>query len=425
MGGAALIVVVLLIWWWSWRESHSITDDAFVEAQIINVAPESVSGRLVRCLIVENDVVKQGQVLAEIDPTVYRDQVELARSKVAGAEAELNRQNAALAKLRLEVPIQIEIARRTLAAAKADQARAKDSLGLTQDDVEHGIEEAQAGLDAASADLLLAQQDYERYTNLQKEQAVPLRRAEEATQARNSADARRKLAAAKLATARANQKQIDVAQSTLNAAEKSTEKATEGVDLAETGNAQIHEMELLMEVKKEAVAEAKHALKSAEDQLAYTQIRAPLPGVIVKRYRHLGDFASAGVPILSMYNPDLTYVTANLEETRLEGVAPGNPVKLRIDAFSEPFHGRVVWIDKSTGAQFSLMPRNVVSGEFTKVVQRVPVRIAIDKDERWPLLRAGFSVEVEISHGKGDQAWATAAAEEMERLEAQYNRRGD
>jgi membrane fusion protein (multidrug efflux system) len=425
IGGAALIVVLLLIWWWSWRGSHSITDDAFVEAQIINVAAEAVSGRLVRCLVVEHDVVKQGQVLAEIDPTVYRDQVELARSKVAAAEAELNRQNAALAKLRLEVPIQIEIARRTLAAAKADQARAKDSLRLTQDDVEHGIEEAQAGVDAASADLLLAQQDYERYTNLQKEQAVPLRRAEEATQARNSADARRKLAAAKLATARANQKQIDVAQSTLNAAEKSTEKATEGVDLAETGNAQIHEVELLTVVKKEAVAEAKHALKSAEDQLAYTQIRAPLPGVIVKRYRHLGDFASAGVPILSMYNPDLTYVTANLEETRLEGVAPGNPVKLRIDAFSEPFHGRVVWIDKSTGAQFSLMPRNVVSGEFTKVVQRVPVRIAIDKDERWPLLRAGFSVEVEISHGKGDADWAAAAAKEMERLEAQYNRPGE
>jgi membrane fusion protein, multidrug efflux system len=424
-GVAALIVVLLLIWWWRWRENHSITDDAFVEAQIINVAPEAVSGRLVRCLVDENDVVKQGQILAEIDPTTYRDQVELARSKVAAAEAELNRQNAALARLRLEVPIQIEIARRTLAAAKADQAKAKDSLRLTQDDVEHGIEEAQAALDAASADLLLAQQDYARFTNLQKEQAVALRRAEEATQARDSADARRKLAAAKLATARANRMQIDVSQSTLNAAEKSTEKATEGVNLAETGNAQIHEMELLTVVKQEAVVEAKRALTAAEDQLAYTQIRAPLPGVIVKRYRHLGDFASAGVPILSMYNPDLTYVTANLEETRLEGVAPGNHAKLRIDAFSDPFQGRVVWIDKSTGAQFALLPRNVVSGEFTKVVQRVPVRIAIDKDERWPLLRAGLSVEVEINHGKGDSDWAAATAKEMARLEAQYNRPGE
>ena len=94
---------------------------------------------------------------------------------------------------------------------------------------------------------------------------------------------------------------------------------------------------------------------------------------MVKRYRNLGDFASAGVPILSIYHPDLIYVTANLEETRLRGVAPGNPVELQVDAFAEPFRGRVVWINKSTGAQFALMPRNVVSGEFTKVVQRVPV----------------------------------------------------
>ena len=126
--------------------------------------------------------------------------------------------------------------------------------------------------------------------------------------------------------------------------------------------------------------------------------------MVVKRYRNLGDFASPGVPILSMYNPDLIYVTANLEETRLRGVAPGNPVELQLDAFAEPFRGRVVWINKSTGAQFALMPRNVVSGEFTKVVQRVPVRIAIEKDERWPLLRAGLSVQVAIAHGAGDAA---------------------
>ncbi len=161
---------------------------------------------------------------------------------------------------------------------------------------------------------------------------------------------------------------------------------------------------------------------AAEHQLKYTQIRAPCPGIVVKRYRHLGDFASPGVPILSMYNPDLLYVTANLEETRLRGVAPGNPVELQVDAFAEPLHGRVVWIDKSTGAQFALMPRNVVAGEFTKVVQRVPVRIAIDKDDRWPLLRAGLSVKAVITHGAGDPHWAEQTAREMADAEERYNR---
>jgi membrane fusion protein (multidrug efflux system) len=106
-----------------------------------------------------------------------------------------------------------------------------------------------------------------------------------------------------------------------------------------------------------------------------------------------------------------------LEETRLDGVAPGNVAQLHIDAFAHPFAGRVVWINKSTGAQFALMPRNVVSGEFTKVVQRVPVRILIEKDDRWPLLRAGLSVQAEIKHGKGDAKWAEQAAREMAELE--------
>src|SRR4029077_3083689 len=189
----------------------------------------------------------------------------------------------------------------------------------------------------------------------------------------------------------------------------------------ETGNAQIHEVELLTAVKKEGVVEARRALTSAEDQLAYTHLRAPFPGVVVKRYRNLGDFVSAGVAVLSMYNPDLLYVEANLEETRLPGVAPGNPVAIEIDAFPQPFRGRVVWVNKSTGAQFALMPRNVVSGEFTKVVQRVAVRIAIERDARWDRLRAGLSARVVIEHGTGDPDWAAKEARRLAEVESRFN----
>ena len=133
------------------------------------------------------------------------------------------------------------------------------------------------------------------------------------------------------------------------------------------------------------------------------------------------DFAPAGATLLSLYNPELLYVEANLEETRLPGVAPGNPVRVEIDAFAEPFRGRVVWINKSTGAQFALMPRNVVSGEFTRVVQRVPVRIWIERDDRWPMLRAGLSARVAIARGEGDRAWAAKAARELAEYETRYN----
>jgi membrane fusion protein, multidrug efflux system len=417
----AAVVAPFAYAFWSQRLSHSITEDAFVEAHIVNVAPQSVSGHIVRFLVEENERVDQGKVLAEIDPVPYRDQVNIARSKVDTARAELRRQEAGLARLRQEVPIQIEIARRSLAAAQADQARTKEALKLTEDEVEHGIGEAKAALAVTKADLVLAEQEYTRYTNLEKEMAAPLRRAQQVTQERDAALARRDLAVAKLARAEAARTQIEVAKRTLEAAEKTTQKAVKGVDLAETGNAQIREVELLTAVKKEDVEDARRALEAAENNLRFTQVRAPFPGVVVKRYRHLGDFASPGVAILSMYNPDLIYVTANLEETRLRGVAPGNSVELELDAFAEPFRGRVVWIDKSTGAQFSLMPRNVVSGEFTKVVQRVPVRIAIDRDDRWPQLRAGLSVTVTIAHGEGDPQWAEQAAREMRDVEMRYN----
>jgi membrane fusion protein (multidrug efflux system) len=412
--------------WVSYRLGHSITDDAFVEAHIVNVAPELVSGRIVRFLADENDTVDRGQVLAELDPTPYRDKVSVASAKLDSARKEVARQQSDLERLRREVPIQIEIARRSLAAALADRSKAEESLKLTDDDVERGIDEARAGLKAARADLVLAQQEYSRFTNLYRQEAVAQRRSQEVTRSRDAAQAQVDLSEAKLAKALASRTQVEVARRSLEAARTAAQKADKGVDLAETGNDQIRVVELLLEVKKNAVEEARRALEAAEHDLAYTRVRAPFPGVVVRRYRHLGDFASAGVAVLSMYNPELLYVTANLEETRLHGVAPGGAARLEIDAFTEPFRGRVVWINKSTGAQFALMPRNVVSGEFTKVVQRVPVRIWIERDDpRWPQLRAGLSVRVSLAHGSGDPAWAEQAARRMADLERRFNQPGE
>ncbi len=324
-------------------------------------------------------------------------------------------------RVKAEVPIQIEIAKRTLAAAEADVARAKEALRLTTDEVEKGILAAQAGVELAQADLVLAGQEYERFTALYRREAVPLERSQQVTRSRDAAQAQKNLAAAKLAQAQAARMQVDVARRTVEAAEKMALKALEGVNLADTGNDQIKESELLTALKREMVTEARRGLTAAEDELKYTVIRAPFPGVLVKCYRHLGDFAAAGSPVLSMYNPELMYATANLEETRLPGVSPGNSVTLYVDAFQRPFRGRVVWINKSTGAQFALMPRNVVSGEFTKVVQRVPVRIWIEKDDRWPQLQAGLSVRTVISHGPGDPGWAEKIVRKFADLEGRYN----
>jgi membrane fusion protein (multidrug efflux system) len=155
-GGIAIALAYFGIDWWTYRLSHSITDDAFVEAHIVNVAPEMVSGRIVRFLVEENDRVEQGQVLAEIDPIHYRDQVEQARGKLDLAEAELKRQQAGLTKLKKEVPLQIGVAEQTLAGARTEEARAKDNLKLTTDEVDKTIDEAKAAVNVAKANLTLA-----------------------------------------------------------------------------------------------------------------------------------------------------------------------------------------------------------------------------------------------------------------------------
>ena len=332
----ALVVGFFLFGWAAERLTTSETDDAFVEAHIVNIAPQMVSGHITRFLVEENDSVKQGDVLAEIDPTHYHDQVDVARGQLEAAQAALDR-------LKEEVPIQIEIARRTLASAKAEHAKAVEAHELTKDEVDKSIDEANAAL-AAAEPTRRSLRSSTTATRTSSRKTPPPSSAPAGGPRRDAADAQVNLANAKLALAQAERRKVDVSERDVEAALTATQKADKNVDLSQTGNAQIHETELQTAVRKLAVEEAK-------DELKYTRILAPFPGVVVKRYRNLGDFASPGVAVLSMYNPDLLYVTANLEEDRLPGVAPGNAVRIDVDAVPKPFKGRVVWINKSTGAE--------------------------------------------------------------------------
>jgi membrane fusion protein (multidrug efflux system) len=347
--------------------------------------------------------------------------VDLAQSKRDAAEADLHRQQAALDRLKEDVPLQIEIAKRSHVGALAELAKAEQALKFTTDEAEKTIDEADAALGVAGANQVLAQQEYDRFKELYSQAAVPQRRYQEVTRANDAALAEVRLAEARLAKAKAGLTKIQVVRREVEAARALADRAAKTIELAESGKIQIRETELLVEVKRKTLAEAESGLASARNTLGYTRIVAPLPGIVVKRTHNLGDFASPGTTILTLYDPDLLYVTANLEETRLKGVAPGNSVELYLDALTHPLRGRVLWINKSTGAQFSLMPRNVVSGEFTKVVQRLPMRIWIEKDERWAQLRPGLSVRVVIAHGEGDPEWAERTARQMEELEFRYN----
>jgi membrane fusion protein (multidrug efflux system) len=425
---AALVLLAVgpvAVSWVVYRCTHSITDNAFVQTHVVNIAPQEVSGHLVRYLVQEHDVVAAGQLLAEVDPVPSREQVALLQAKLGVAEAQLAAARTSLEVLQAQVPREIEVAQRALAAAKAEQARDERTLQFTTEDVEKGIHEARSDLEAARARLVLAETDHKRYATLFAKEAATQRQSQVATRTYTTTQAEVKASEARLGRALAARNKVEAVRQAAVAAQHQAQKSEQALGLAQTRRLEIKQAERQVEVKRQQVGEARRALDVAKTRLRYTRIVAPFPGVVVHLYRHLGDHVPAGTPVLSLYNPELTYVTANLEESKLEGVAPGNRVRLDVDAFSEPFRGRVVWINKATGANFALIPRDISSGEFTKVVQRVPVRILVEKDERWPHLRAGLSVTVAIEHGPGDPEWAKQAADAMRALEATVKPSGD
>jgi membrane fusion protein, multidrug efflux system len=420
-----LAVAPVTVSWAVYRSTHSITDDAFVETHVVNIAPQEVSGHLVRYLVQEHDEVAAGQLLAEIDPVPFRQQVALLEAKLGVAKAQQAAAQASLERLQAQVPREIEVAQRALAAAKSEQARDEKTLQFTTDDTEKGIHEARSDLEAARARLVLATEDHKRYVSLFAKGAATQRQSQEAIRTYQTSQAEVKASEARLGRALAGEKKVEAVRQAAAAATHQEQRAEQALEVARTRRLEITEAERQVEVKGQQVNEARRALDVAKTSLRYTRIVAPFPGEVVHLYRHLGDHVPAGTPVLSMFNPELTYVTANLEESKLEGVAPGNPVHLDVVAFSKPFRGRVVWINKATGANFALVPRNISSGEFTYVVQRVPVRILVEKDERWPHLRAGLSVTVAIEHGPGDLEWAKQAADAMRALEATVKPSGD
>lgn len=143
--------------------------------------------------------------------------------------------------------------------------------------------------------------------------------------------------------------------------------------------------------------EAKAALEQARLNLAHTRLEAPFAGIVAKRLIEPGDVAIRGVPVLALYDPATLHVIANLEEGKLGRVRVGADVDLFLEAFRERLRGKVVRIGSATAAEFALVPRDTSAGEFTKVVQRVPIKIEIDDRARHPLLRPGLSVSIGIS----------------------------
>ncbi|WHQ74422.1 HlyD family secretion protein [Pantoea sp. Lij88] len=332
---AVVVVIMLIVGLWFWLSTRNIetTDDAFTEGDAVTIAPKA-SGYVVKLLVKDNQRVKKGDLLVEIDPSDNRAQREQANAQLGLAVAQLHQAQAQLALSKVQYPAQRD-------QALADQAKAE-------------------------ANLLNAQADYRRQRGVDPR----------ATSQRN----------------------IDSASAQLRSAQAQLQSAKAQTEVASQVALQIRQQETNVEARQQQVEQAKAQLSTADLNLSYTQVRAPYDGFITKRNVQLGTLVQAGSSLFSLVSPEI-WVTANFKESQLQRMNPGDKVEISVDAWPDmKLEGHVDSIQMGSGSRFSTFPSENATGNYVKIVQRVPVKIVIDKglDPNHPL-PLGLSVEPKVT----------------------------
>lgn len=349
---AAVVVVVVTaavagIRWWTVGRFIESTDDAYVRADVVTMSSH-VPGYVSEVAVQDDQPVRAGDVLIRIDDRDYQAKVDHAEATVSAALAAIHEQEAGAASLDAQVAQQSSL-----------------------------IAQAQADVTAARADAVRRDADAGRYRELYAQQASSGQRLE-------LARADQQKAAAVLAKASAAVQSQRDQQDVLR---RRREQSLAGIERA---NAQL--------------SEARSALALAQLDLQHTVIRATRDGVIGQRTVRPGQYVETGMPLLAVVPLNDVYVVANFKETQLGDMHTGQPVQIDIDTYSgHTLRGKVTSIAPGSGAEFALLPPDNATGNFTKVVQRIPVRIRFDASrEDARRLRAGMSVVVRVDTRNAD-----------------------
>jgi len=351
------------------------TDDAFIDGHVYTVTPR-VAGYLTQVLVEDNQRVCKGDRLLVLDPTEY--QVSLAEARAALASAE-----ATLTSLELGVPLQKSQTEQQVKAAEAQAEALRRSLERIRQEERAAAEEVRR----TEAVHQQAKLDLQRMKVLADRGAV-------AQSSLDTAQTNARTTQAQVGAARANlqtvAKQRAATESELDGLVANVRLAATGEDVATIKDRQVT-------AQKEQVRLAQTRVEQAQLNLGYTTISAPTDGYVTKKAVEPGQMVSRGQSLLAVVplDPKELWVTANLKETQLTHVRVGQPVEIRIDAYPDlKLKGRIQSIMAGTGAAFSLFPPENASGNFVKVVQRVPVRIALEPEAGAdpPPLRVGMSV---------------------------------
>jgi membrane fusion protein, multidrug efflux system len=417
---AALLLIIGLIFgvrYYLHAISHESTDDAFIDGHIIRISPK-VSGYVVKLLITDNQHVNAGDLLLEIDPRDYEVRLAQARANLQSAIARHGaaRINVELTNVTSEASVVqasagVDQARSNVQTTKAQMEAARGRLVQAQVQVktaEANAEQAHAQVAAAEAEAVRANADVPRYQQLYQKDEVSRQQLDSVVAAARAAiaqldAARKRVAAARsqVADAQAGEQStadsLRQAESQVNESQAKVGEARGQLADANSRPQRVAASKSQVDVASADVEQTQAAVRQAELDLSYTKIYAPESGRITERTVELGEYLQPGSALFSIV-PDNLWVTANFKETQLTYMKPGQPVNVTVDAYpGRVFRARVDSLQRGSGAVFSLLPPENATGNYVKVVQRVPVKIVFDDppDPRYAL-GPGMSVEPEV-----------------------------
>ena len=379
--GIVIVVVVILAVASAalyWRSTFSEdTDDAQVNGHLIQVSSR-ISGQVLKVDVDENQVVKAGDTIAELDPADYQVAVENAQAALASAQA-----NAAAANV--NVPITSVNTGSNLRSAGADVSGTQ--AGVEQ--AEQQLQSAHARVTQAAANNTKAQADLERYKPLVEKDVISKQQFDAAVA---SADAAKAALADANASARAAADGVKVAR-------QREASAQAGLKYAETGPQQVAAQSARAKQALAQVAQAQAQLDQAKLNLGYTRIVAPTAGIITRKSVEINQNLAPGQNLLTLVSLEGLWVTANFKETQLKHMSARQEVEIEVDATGKTYHGKVTQIGGATGSVLSLFPPENATGNYVKVVQRVPVRVDFTNlagEDPNHELRPGLSVEPKV-----------------------------
>ncbi len=391
IAGPAVVVLLAAGGYFLWRyfSSYESTDDAQVDGHIDAVSAR-INGQVTEVLAEEEQVVKAGDVLVRIDPRDY--QVAVAR-----AEADLADAEATLMSSRTDVPITSTNTSSTLTSSRSGRADAGAGLTAAQRQLKAAqarLETAQAQVAQAEADYKKAADDAARYKLLVAKDEISQQIYDQAEQ---TAAAARATVTARTASVNEAQQNVSVAEAAIDQAQARIEQADAAIRAALTAPQQVAVSQARARSSAAKVAQQKALLDQARLNLSYCTITAPISGIVDKKTVEVGENVSVSQQLLIVVPLDDIWVTANFKETQLTRMKPGQKVRLSVDAYSGEYSGHVTGIGGASGSRLSLLPPENATGNYVKVVQRIPVRVDLDRGENKDhRLRVGMSVDPKV-----------------------------